>query len=78
MVDNKVVILWNNVEKGTNNKEGYYTVLANDGKVIVPPTSLGKDVVFNSAEDPVYNNGRIYWIATKDGKIQKMSIKMPE
>ena len=77
-VGNKIVILWNNVEKNTKEKEGYYTVLANDGKVIVPPTSLGKDVVFNSAEDPVYNNGRIYWIATKDGKIQKISIKMPE
>jgi hypothetical protein len=39
---------------------------------------MGKDVVFNSAEDPICHNGRIYWIATKDGKIQKISIKMPE
>ena len=78
VVDNKIVILWNNVEKATGKREGYYTVLASDGKVVVPPTSLGKNVVFNSAEDPIYHNGRIYWLATKDGYIHKMSINMPE
>ena len=78
VVNNKIVILWNNVEKATGKREAYYTVLASDGKIVVPPTSLGKDVVFNSAEDPIYHNGRIYWMAMKNGNIQKMSINMPE
>ena len=69
----KIVILWNN----SKTYEAYYTILASDGAVIVPPTSLGKDVILNSMEEPIYHNGKVYWVATQNGKIKVMSMSVP-
>ena len=71
---NKIVILWSN----SKTYEAYYTVLAQDGKVIVPPTSLGKDVELNSYEDPIYYNGKIYWVGAYGQTVKFMSMDVPK
>ena len=62
VVNDKIVILWNTPGEKEYTTVANYAVLANDGKVIVPPTVLSKDIPLNSMEDPIYHNGKIWWV----------------
>ncbi len=81
VADDKIVILWNKRSDNHENyrdTEAFYTILAHDGKVIVPPTSLGENVVLNVHEDPVYHNGKIYWAGVYLMNLTVMSIDVPK
>ena len=59
-VNDKVVILWN--YKNNN----YYMVISNIGEILIPQTSI--NVPLNSAEQPIYVNGKVQWVYLENGK----------
>lgn len=73
--EDRIIILWTEVYKYT--PESFYMVLAADGEVITPATSLGR-LKLNSYEMPVYHNGFVYWAYVDNGKLRVVSIPVNE
>jgi len=69
--DDRIIILW--TENHDYKSESFYMVLASDGKVITPATSLGR-LKLNSYEMPIYHNGSVYWACAYNGIIRVLSI----
>lgn len=70
----RVAIMWN--ESAGSVTSAHYMVLSDTGKVITPPTSIG-NMRLNSAEPPVYYDGKIYWASSSgNGIIRVLSLEI--
>lgn len=58
--DDRVVVMWEKLNKNNVFLNSYYMILASNGQVLQKATSL-RYRRLNVYEDPVYRNGYIYW-----------------
>ncbi len=69
----RIAVMWNENSDGA--VSAHYMVLSDSGEIITPATSIGS-ISLNSAEPPVYYDGKIYWASADNGIIRVLSLEI--
>jgi hypothetical protein len=76
--NDRIVVMWEKHNRKTGKfAQSYYMVLSSNGAVLQKATPMNK-IRLNACEEPIYANGRIYWVTADGGNAKIHELKIGE